>query len=538
MEKQAKGLFERGVYCLNLSKIPEAVRQDAGYESAIMLKEIFDRIELPPLRLIPDAKAIEEEQEQKKIPKLDSWRVPNTNIVITRVEDGPRKGQYLFTPLTVDHLNEFYKKVKDLPYKTDAFITHDFLEFYNSTPGRLLPPKWSQWLPGWLTERFFNQSLWQWFALAVWSCLALGFMKLIYRWLRPWAAMLSSTKGYWRRGFFFLVIAGTSVITNYALAEQVNLTGSILRVIVIMLQAFFWLSLAIAVFYSGQLAGETIGVSPKIDPEGIRASYIRALFGVLGFIAMAAILIYGLSRVGLSLVPILTGVGIGGLAIALAARPTLGNIIGSFMIFLDKPFKVGQRVKIMGQNGTVESVGLRSTKIRLRTGHQTSIPNEKITAAEVENIGRRPHIRRVFNITITYDTPPEKINRAVEILREVQSLPAAPVTEPKDITGAMEDSSETTHHPNEAINQENFPPRVYFNEFNRDSLNILVIYWYHPAEKWNYLKHANWVNIQIMERFNAEGIDFALPTQTLHLAGDDKQPPTFGQRVVSEEEKS
>ena len=74
LAKQAKGLFERGVYCLNLSKIPEALRQDVGYESAIMLKEIFDRIELPPLHLIPDAKAIEEEQEQKKFPKLDRCR--------------------------------------------------------------------------------------------------------------------------------------------------------------------------------------------------------------------------------------------------------------------------------------------------------------------------------------------------------------------------------------------------------------------------------------------------------------------------------
>ena len=533
LTQQAKRLFERGVYCLNLRKIPEALRQDVGYESAIMLKEIFDRIELPPSHLIPDAKAIEEEQEQKKFPKLDRWRIPDTDIVIARVEDGPRKGQYLFTPLTVAHLKKFYEKVKDLPYKSDAFITRDFLDFYNSTPGQLLPPKWSQWLPGWLTERFFSQSLWQWCALSVWSCFALVFIKLIYRWLRPRDAMLSKKKRYGRIGFFFLIIAGTTVISFFILTEQINLTGSVLKVVVIILQTVLWLSLAIAIYYSGQVVGEVIALSPKIDPEGIRASYIRALFGVLGFIAMAAIFIFGLSRVGVSLVPILTGVGIGGLAIALAARPTLENIIGSFMIFLDKPFRVGQRVNVMGQNGTVESVGLRSTKIRLGTGHQTSIPNEKMTATEIENIARRPYIRRVFNITITYDTPPEKINRAVEILREILSIPEAPETEPILITGSMESNSETTAHPNEAINQEDFPPRVYFNEFNNDSLNILVIYWYHPAEYWNYLEHANWVNIKIMERFKAEGIDFAYPTQTLHLAGDNKRPLTFDQREVA-----
>jgi len=91
-------------------------------------------------------------------------------------------------------------------------------------------------------------------------------------------------------------------------------------------------------------------------------------------------------------------------------------------------------------------------------------------------------------------------------------------------------------HPNEAINKPDYEPRVYFNDLNADSLNILVLYWYHPPEYWDYLEHANWINMQIMERFNAEGIDFAFPTQTLHMAGDDKRPLTVGQRWESEEE--
>ena len=203
---------------------------------------------------------------------------------------------------------------------------------------------------------------------------------------------------------------------------------------------------------------------------------------------------------------------------------------------MDKPYRVGQRVNVMGQNGTVESIGLRSTKIRLLTGHLTSIPNEKMASVEVENIGRRPHIRRVFNITITYDTPPEKIRRAVEILREILAVPEAPdeettdaTAEPADATAAekqadtsvatkappalaaMIEDIERDYHPNMAINYPDFEPRVSFNEFNADSLNILVIYWYHPPNYWDYLDHATWINIQIMERFNAEGIDFAFP---------------------------
>jgi len=119
---------------------------------------------------------------------------------------------------------------------------------------------------------------------------------------------------------------------------------------------------------------------------------------------------------------------------------------------------------------------------------------------EVVNIGHRPHIRRLFNITITYDTPPEKINRALEILREIQAMPGVPDEETTDVTtklvdttaaekqmdtsattkappalAAMIEDIESSFHPNWVINQPDFEPRVSFNEFNADSLNILVI---------------------------------------------------------------
>jgi MscS family membrane protein len=297
-----------------------------------------------------------------------------------------------------------------------------------------------------------------------------------------------------------------------------------------------------AVLFIGSAIAESIISSPKIDPEGIQASYLRALCGLLGFIAAAAIFITGLYRIGVSLIPLLTGLGFGGLAFALAARPTLENIIGSFMIFVDKPYRVGQRVNVLGQQGDVEAIGLRSTKIRLLSGHLTSIPNEKMASVEIENIGRRPYIRRVFNITITYDTPPGKIARALNILREILALPEVPDRDTSDSavkvadTSATEGEAENQSHPNEAINQPDFPPRVYFNDLNADSLNILVMYWYHPPEYWDYLEHATWINMHIMERFNVEEIDFAFPTQTLHMAGDEKRPLTVGQRWVSEEE--
>jgi len=121
--------------------------------------------------------------------------------------------------------------------------------------------------------------------------------------------------------------------------------------------------------------------------------------------------LFWLDNIGLKVSSLLAGLGVGGLAVALAAQDTLKNLLGSIMILLDKPYKVGQRIVAKGHDGVVEEIGLRSTRMRLLTGHQTSIPNDEMARIDIENIGQRPHIRRLTNIGITYDTQPEKFKR-------------------------------------------------------------------------------------------------------------------------------
>ncbi|RJP20817.1 MAG: mechanosensitive ion channel family protein [Candidatus Abyssobacteria bacterium SURF_5] len=198
---------------------------------------------------------------------------------------------------------------------------------------------------------------------------------------------------------------------------------------------------------------------------------------------------------------IIAGLGLGGLAFALAAQDTIKNFFGSIMILLDKPFVVGDRVVVDGFDGPVEEVGFRSTKIRTLSGHLVTVPNEKVVSSNIENVGRRPYIRRVFNVTITYDTPPDKVERAVEIIKKILD----------NHEGMLPD----------------FPPRVFFNEFNDASLNILVIYWYHPPDYWKYLEFCQTVNMRIFRAFEEEGIEFAFPTQTLYLANDDRRQLSF-----------
>ena len=197
------------------------------------------------------------------------------------------------------------------------------------------------------------------------------------------------------------------------------------------------------------------------------------------------------------LTSVIAGLGVGGLAVALAAQDTIKNFFGSLILMGDKPFQVGERIVIDGHDGPVEDVGLRSTRIRTLEGHLVTIPNGELANKTIQNIGRRPYIRRLCNITITYDTAPDKVLRAVEIIKDIL----------KDHEGLKPD----------------FPPRVFFNDFNSASLNILVIYWYHPPNYWDFMAFNERVNTEILTRFNNAGIDFAFPTQTVYLAGDEKR---------------
>jgi len=193
---------------------------------------------------------------------------------------------------------------------------------------------------------------------------------------------------------------------------------------------------------------------------------------------------------------ILLSAGVGGIAVALAAKDTLANFFGSITIFADRPFQIDDLVKIGEHLGPVEEVGFRSTKIRTLQGHLVSMPNSVIANSAVENLGQRPFIRRTANITITYDSGLKKTEKAVDIIKAV-------LAEVPEVNGEAEK-----------------PPRVYFSDFNDCSLNIYVSYWVKPPDWWLYHQVNEKINFEIMKRFEAEKIEFAFPTQTLYLKKD------------------
>lgn len=222
-------------------------------------------------------------------------------------------------------------------------------------------------------------------------------------------------------------------------------------------------------------------------------------------IAVVSVLFIGQSILGINITTLLAGAGVCGLALAFAAKDTIANFFGSVMIIVDKPFSVGDRIKMDSIDGVVEGVGFRSTRIRNMDGHLLTIPNSKVADAAVENISKRPYIKCTFNLGLTYDTPPEKVEQAIKILHEILD-----------------------NH--KGFNKE-MPPVICFDSFKDWSLNINVALSFQTAD---WAVSREWLqehNLMILKRFNEAGIEFAFPTSTSYLAGSPSRPVSLLSKV-------
>ena len=192
----------------------------------------------------------------------------------------------------------------------------------------------------------------------------------------------------------------------------------------------------------------------------------------------------------IDIVPFLTGLSIGGLAFALAAQDTIKNFFGSIMIFIDKPFQVGDWITSGDVDGTVEEVGFRSTRVRTFRNSLMYIPNGKIADATIDNHGLRQYRRFFTTLTITYDTPPELIEAFVEGLKKI-----------------------VDHHPDTRKDYYN----VYFNNLSAYSQDIMFYIFFEVPTWPQELRCRHEILVQIIKLANSLGVRFAFPTQTLHM---------------------
>ena len=197
-------------------------------------------------------------------------------------------------------------------------------------------------------------------------------------------------------------------------------------------------------------------------------------------------IIIGLNNAGYDVAALIAGLGIGGLALAMAAKDTVSNIFGGVTIFTDKPFKINDRIKVDGYDGVVTEIGVRSTRLKTLEGRVVTMPNAKFADAPVENISWEPSRKVKLNLGLTYDTTPDKMQQAMDILAQI---------------------SEANKETEEKVT-------ISFNAFGDFALNIMFIYYICKDESIAGTQTA--INMEILKQFNEAGLEFAFPTQTLY----------------------
>ncbi len=207
----------------------------------------------------------------------------------------------------------------------------------------------------------------------------------------------------------------------------------------------------------------------------------KALKATLWILAI----IIGLSNAGYDVGALIAGLGIGGLAFALAAQDSVKNLFGGITIFTDKPFKIKDRVIASGHDGFIEEIGLRSTRLRTTEGRRVTIPNSVFSNTSIENISSEPSKKVILNLGLTYDMNYEKMNLALSTLKEI----------------AEKNKNIETNY------------TINFNNFLDSSLNIEFVYFIRKDK--NIPSSQTEMNLEILKNFNEKGIEFAFPTQTI-----------------------
>jgi len=383
-------------------------------------------------------------------------------------------------------------------------VTHDFQQVVDRASERIYEHA-AAWTGTWGQKTVLGIELWRYTAMLVLLLLTFTLARAS-RWFVEKYAQRLTAKTRWEADDLLFSMAGRPVsLFVAALGLYVATLPVLVRFSPAIRSGFGRICLAVAVASIFWYAWRVVDVIDRFlrnmaartsnDIDDTFADIVRKTLRV--FIFIVAVLFIGQSVLNLNITALIASAGIAGVAVAFAAQDTIANFFGSFMLLLDRPFRVGERVVVNGADGVVETLGFRSTRIRTLDGHLVSIPNKQVADTKIENIGRRPYIRRMTTFGVTYDTPPEKIEEAVRIIREVL-----------DAHGHM--------HPD-------FPPRVHFHEYGDWSLNIIMIAWFVPADYWEYLRWCEEVNLDIMRRFNAAGIEFAFPTNTTYLAYDENR---------------
>jgi MscS family membrane protein len=347
-------------------------------------------------------------------------------------------------------------------------------------------------MPAWLRTPLAGQSGWKWIALALVLAFFALFLRLAYRLSRRGSSQHPVLRALAQVALPTFFIIGTQAVAVLALGP-INLFGSVASAIELAATAVMFLAGAWLSWRMGPVVAEAIIASPRITPESIDAHLIRICTRLLGMVAGAGLLAVGAGRLGIPVYGIIAGLGVGGLAIALAAQPTIENLIGGLSLFADKPIRVGDLCRYGSDQGAVEAIGIRSTRIRGIDRTLTTIPNATLSKMPVVNFTQRDRMLIQSVIGVRCETSPEQLRYLLVKIREM--LLGHPSIHPDSV-------------------------RARFIGFGASSLDIELFAYATTMDRAEFLGIREDVYLRVMDIVEQSGTDFAYPSQTLYFARD------------------
>ncbi|MBW3597156.1 MAG: mechanosensitive ion channel family protein [Planctomycetes bacterium] len=352
---------------------------------------------------------------------------------------------------------------------------------------------WAEWSRRLALDRaFYGNSTQQWLiALAIFiggiilfpiiqAILVRRLAKLAERWESIWDD--SAVEAFRNTRFWFLLVLalylGTLVLV---LPVKVRDLVEAAAILALLAQAAVWGNVAINVGLEKYSKRQR-----EKDPAAVTTMSAVSFIGKLALFSV--LLLLALDNVGIDVTALIAGLGIGGIAVALAAQNILGDLFASLSIVLDKPFVLGDFIIVGDFLGSVEKIGLKTTRLRSLSGEQLVISNNDLLQSRIRNYKRMVERRIVFSLGVTYDTPREMLSAIPGMVREI-----------------IEAQSDVRFD------------RAHFKEFGAYSLNFEVVYYILSGDFNLYMDRQQAINLAIYDRFTEQQIEFAFPTQTLLL---------------------
>ena len=360
------GIVDGLVSLIDLSDVPKAYTRDFGVHTVVALIEVLASGSLFPIDALPD--------DPGAISSADDnfFLLPGTPLALVRIEGGSREGEYLFKGSAIDIAPRLLRGMR-ADGKIEA--SWDWRMEFDEFTGPWFPLGFTQSVPSWLKLSFMGTPVWK----AILTFVAGGLIFFLLRQVQTYLQVAKSKKLIARptvRLAETLSAVVALVVFSYLLHYQIHITGAFAGTVYAILQAIWVLALATLFWFGATMCIVSFfsGSTTSLDN-----SLIHLLSRIFAVIGVVWILAYGAQTLGFPLLSVLAGLGIGGIAAALAIRPTLENLIGGLILYLDKPIRVGDFCQFGNQMGTVERIGIRSTQVRALDRTLIKVPNSSFS---------------------------------------------------------------------------------------------------------------------------------------------------------------